>query len=47
MLRALSERATLAEAGAILGGESDSHTQRGEEDESDHAPSIDPCNELF
>jgi hypothetical protein len=47
MVWRLAERATLAEAGAILGGERDSHTKRGEEGESDHAPSIDLCDALF
>ena len=39
-LEALGERGPLVEAGAILGGEHGAHTQRGDESESDHAPSI-------
>ena len=46
-LRALGERGALVEAGAILGGERGSHTQCGDESESDHAPSIGACATLF
>src|SRR5687767_1291151 len=39
-LVALGERGMLAEAGTILGGEQRAHSQRGDEDESDHASII-------
>jgi hypothetical protein len=44
---ALGERRALAKAGAILGGESDTHTEGGDESDNDHALTIGACAELF
>jgi hypothetical protein len=44
---ALGERGALAKAGTILGGESDTHTQGGDESDNNHAPTIEACAELF
>ena len=46
-ISALGERGALVEAGAILGGERNSHTQCGDESDDEHAPSIGACATLF
>ena len=45
-IRALGERGALVEAGAILGGERDSHTQCGDESDDEHAPTIGACGDI-
>ena len=46
-ISALGERGALVEAGAILGGERNSHTQCGDESDDEHAPTIGACATLF